>query len=187
MWRLLAAGNAPPYQMDRKQRRWRYDYLIAFRNKTTELRGEVLEYPDLKTAATADAPKRVIAWSVEAVAEAVSNWKDRELWTRAQDVMSYRAFHLDATKAFMSERELVDPPLTEQDDALWHNMILAKTIEIATSIGFDLSAPPETSEERDARMTLKHLLIHHYSDVLASEAKWRAMDWSSMPKGPPRS
>lgn len=180
MWRLLEDGaiRAPPFVMVGKQRRWRYDFLIAYRERRTELRGLVSDYPDLKTATAT-------TWSIEAVTKAVSDWKERELWRRAKAVMSDHAFLPDQSAIFEAEMALVDPKLTEKDDAIWHQIISDKAVEIANSLGFSLASPPKNEEERAARVSLKHLLIFTYSEILALEAKWRAMDWASMPKAPP--
>lgn len=180
MWRLLKNGDAPPFMMVGRQRRWRYDFLVAFRKKETELRGEVSEYPDPKAAAA-----NAKTWTIEAAAKAVGAWKEREMWRRAKVVMSDDAFRPEQSEKFEAEAALVDPNRTEKDDAIWHRRITDKTIEIATSLGFSLANPPQNDEERAARNALKHLLIFTYSEILAAEAKWRTMDWTSMPKAPP--
>jgi len=180
MWRLLRDGDAPPFVMVGRQRRWRYDFLVAYRKKETELRGEVSDYPDLNSATAT-----VTTWTIEAAAEAVGAWKERELWRRAMVVMSDHAFLPEQSEKFEAEAALVDPNRTEKDDAIWHQRITDKTIEIATSLGFSLANPPQNEEERAARNALKHLLIFTYSEILAAEAKWRTMDWASMPKAPP--
>lgn len=184
MARRMAKGDVgvPPFVKINNQRRWRYDHLIAFRDKDTSLTGLVEGYPDLLNSKTED---KTSVWTVENVTKVVGEWKERELWLRAREVMSGAAFEPEPTRQFESERNFVDPGRRNKADADWVRDMIFGSADIARQLGFKLDHPPSSGEEMEARNILKHLLIFTYSEIVASEAKWREMDWHGMPKSPP--
>jgi hypothetical protein len=126
MWRRLGAKpmvEVPPFKMVGRQRRWRYDFLIAFREGKTALRGEVQDYPDQVVKIEQFTPR-----PIHELVQIVDNWKRRELYRRAQEIVSGSSLTPIGTVAFDEETLLFGP------DSEWKDWKNTKTLMIVNPV-----------------------------------------------------
>jgi hypothetical protein len=130
--RYDAGGNGadiPPFVMVGKYRKWRYDYVVAFKERRTCLHAlQEHGYPPGKIAVAPEAPRPHTELSVRAVVRMIEGWKVSELHRRYQAIADPSAKTLDLLAAHQAERRLLydeegnrrrrdDPGVTEACNA----------------------------------------------------------------------
>lgn len=101
-------SDIPPFIMVGKQRRWRYDYLLAFRDQRTSLRGMQSQgYPNGNVVLTETGAKPHIALSVSEIVRLIEGWKVRQLYLRYEAIADPRLKTSDLFEANQTERRLL--------------------------------------------------------------------------------
>lgn len=100
--------DIPPFVVVGKQRRWRYDYLLAFRDQRTSLRGMQSQgYPNGGVVLTEKRAKPHIALSVSEIVRLIEGWKVRQLYLRYEAVADPRLKTSDLFEANQTERRFL--------------------------------------------------------------------------------
>ena len=132
-------SDIPPFVMVGKQRRWRYDYLVAFRDGRTSLRGlQSHGYPAGSVAYTSDEPQAHKPLSVRAVVRMIEGWKVRELYRRYEAIADPSAKTSDLFEAHQAERRLLydaEGNRRSRDDPGVMEALVAKAQQIAQPEG----------------------------------------------------
>lgn len=101
-------SEIPPFILVGKQRRWRYDYLIAFRDQRTVLRGlQSHGYPTGAAAQTVEEDQKHSRLSVGAIVRMIEGWKVRELHRRYEIIADTATKTSDIVMAHQAERRLL--------------------------------------------------------------------------------
>jgi len=101
-------SDIPPFIMVGKQRRWRYDYLVAFRDGRTSLRGlQSHGYPAGAVVLTSEEPRAHKPLSVSAIVRMIEGWKVRELYRRHEAMSDPSVKTADLFAAHQAERRLL--------------------------------------------------------------------------------
>lgn len=101
-------ADVPPFIIVGQQRRWRYDYLVAFRDSRTRLRGlQVGGYPagSVLTAEMAAPPHKAL--TVPEVVRLIEEWKYRELHLRHQAVAASAVETAELLETHRAERRIL--------------------------------------------------------------------------------
>lgn len=102
------ASDIPPFIMVGKQRRWRYDYLLAFRDQRTSLRGiQSQGYPNGGLVLTEEGSKPHQALSVSEIVRLIEGWKVRQLYQRYEAIADPKLKTSDLFEANQRERRLL--------------------------------------------------------------------------------
>lgn len=101
-------SEVPPFIMVGKQRRWRYDYLVAFQDQRTALRGlQSQGYPNGSVVVTGEIAKPHIALTVSEIVRLIEGWKVRQLYLRYEAISDPRLKTSDLFEANQKERRLL--------------------------------------------------------------------------------
>jgi hypothetical protein len=101
-------SDIPPFIVVGKQRRWRYDYLIAFRDQRTAFRGlQSHGYPTGPAAQAGEEPQQHSRLSVGAIVRMIEGWKVRELHRRYEIIADPAIKTSDIFVSHQAERRLL--------------------------------------------------------------------------------
>lgn len=132
-------SDIPPFVMAGKHRKWRYDYVVAFRDRRTTLRGlQENGYPIGKIASAPEEPRAHKALSVRAVGRMIEGWKVSELYRRYQVISDPNAKTSDLFEAHQAERRLLydgEGNRRSRDEAGVLEALVAKAEEITQPAG----------------------------------------------------
>jgi hypothetical protein len=186
-------SRIPPFLIERNQRRWRYDYVIAFKEKKTSLRGKLDSYPPFKeeSDSVAELP------NIEAVLHRIAEWKARERWKRANNILTRQSFTKSGELRFKECTWLYNPEWsdpTEQEVASFIARHELETKAVILEIGLPwIEQFDQTNSGRVEYRTMlgaKNVIGAALRSMFADEKRWRARaEWGDyeddMPLTPP--
>lgn len=158
-------SEVPPFIMVGKQRRWRYDYLVAFRDQRTALRGlQSHGYPTGAAAQTVEEHQKHSRLSVGAIVHMIEGWKVRELHRRYEIIADQATKTPDIFMSHQAERRLLF-----DEDGNRRNINDPGVVEACRAKAQEIDQPVGTAYLPDQ---LAPLMRTVWEQVLETERGW---------------
>lgn len=171
------ASEIPPFVKVGKQRRWRYDYLLLFRDNATTLRG-YLEggYPprgdEIEPQSTSDTLP-----PLGVVLGLISGWKEQERWRRASDILTRKAFRTSGEMRFEDLCYLYDPQWndpTDQEVEAFTSRIELEIKTVVLEIGLPwIESFADRDEQYHTMLAAKNAIGAALRNLFKDEKRWR--------------
>lgn len=158
-------AEIPPFIVVGMQRRWRYDYLLAFRDQRTALRGlQSHGYPAGAAAQTNEEGQNHSRLSVGAIVRMIEGWKVRELHRRYEIIADASTKTSDIVLSHQAERRLLFDA-----DGNRRNINDPGVIEACRDKALEINQPTGTTYLPDQ---LAPLMRTVWEQVIETERRW---------------